>query len=330
MTNPLTRCFAFLLLVLPFVPAVAVQPDDTEVERFVKQLGSADFRMRDAAAKRLQEIGEPALSALGKATTSDDGEVRRRAGEIAIAIEAPWKELKKLRKERLAALKDFVTLAEKEAYHAGKASYEEVRQASRLLREAELEQCASDKERLAVHEKALARAKDYEKITHMRLQAGVPGGTLTSALAARVNRLESEIAIEQAKAKAATQQPAKPTQTADVKALLKARAEAAQKTHSAALKSLTQTKRAGDLLIPMGKPEDVYIWSVRWLNAQRDLANKKEEQIAALVDHLRRMQELKQRVENLAKAGMVLPTAVNAVEFYRVEAEVWLAQEKAK
>jgi hypothetical protein len=246
MTIPLTRCFALLLLVLPFVPAVADDLDDKEIARLFKELGSTDFRMRDAAAKRLQEIGEPALSALRKATTSDDGEVRRRAQEITTAIEAPWKELKKLRKERLATLKELVTLAEKEAYHAGKASYEEVRQASRLLREAELEQCASDKERLAVHEKALARAKDYEKITHMRLQAGVPGGTLTSALAARVNRLESEIAIEQAKANAATQQPAKPAPTADLKALLKARAEAAQKTHGTALKSLTETKRAGN------------------------------------------------------------------------------------
>jgi hypothetical protein len=225
-------------------------------------------------------------------------------------------------------LKELVTAIQK-AHNAGNGSFEELSQATRLLREAELEQCASDKERFAVHEKALARAKDYEKITHMRLQAGVPGGTLTSALAARVNRLESEIAIEQAKAKAATRQPAKPAPTADVKALLKARAEAAQTTHRAALKSLTQTKRAGDLLIPMGKPEDVYLWSARWLNVQRDLASKKEEQIAALVDHLRRMQELKQRVENLAKAGMVLPTEVNAVEYYRVEAELWLAQEIA-
>jgi HEAT repeat protein len=87
MTTWLTRCFALLVLMLPFVPAVADDPDDKEIARLIKQLGSADFRMRDAAAKRLQEIGEPALSALHKATTSDDGEVRRRAEEIATAIE---------------------------------------------------------------------------------------------------------------------------------------------------------------------------------------------------------------------------------------------------
>ena len=59
MTTWLTRCFAFLLLMLPFVPAGADDPDDKEIARLVKQLGSSDFRTRDAATKRLTEIGEP-------------------------------------------------------------------------------------------------------------------------------------------------------------------------------------------------------------------------------------------------------------------------------
>src|SRR3954471_12513114 len=117
MTTCLTRCFAFLLLMLPFVPAVAHDPDDKEIARLVKQLGSSDFEERDAATKRLTEIGEPAvdalvrammtndvearrraeailteigepaLAALQKATTSDDAEVRRRAEQIVTAIE---------------------------------------------------------------------------------------------------------------------------------------------------------------------------------------------------------------------------------------------------
>jgi len=48
MTTWLTRCFAGLLLVLPFVPAVADDPDDKEIARLVKQLGSSDYRTRDA------------------------------------------------------------------------------------------------------------------------------------------------------------------------------------------------------------------------------------------------------------------------------------------
>src|SRR5947209_11436381 len=87
MTTWLTRCFAGLLLVLPFVPAVADDPDDKEIARLVKQLGSSDYRMRDTATKRLTEIGEPALDALNQATTSDDLETRRRAEDIVAVIE---------------------------------------------------------------------------------------------------------------------------------------------------------------------------------------------------------------------------------------------------
>src|ERR1051326_1248914 len=92
MNTWLTRCSAGLLLVLPFVPAVADDPDDKEIARLVKQLGSSDFRMRDEATKRLTEIGEPALDALGKATGTL--ETRRRAEQIVAVIENKlWPEL---------------------------------------------------------------------------------------------------------------------------------------------------------------------------------------------------------------------------------------------
>ena len=87
MTTWLIRCFAGLLLVLPFVPAVADDPDDKEIARLVKQLGSSDFRTRDEARKRLEEIGEPALDALHKATINVDLESRRRAEQLVAVIE---------------------------------------------------------------------------------------------------------------------------------------------------------------------------------------------------------------------------------------------------
>src|SRR5437879_5216245 len=52
MTTWLIRCFAFLLLMLPFVPAGADDPDDKEIARLVKQLGSSDYRTREVATKR--------------------------------------------------------------------------------------------------------------------------------------------------------------------------------------------------------------------------------------------------------------------------------------
>src|SRR4051812_16514519 len=87
MTSWLTHCFALLLLVLPFVPAVAADPDDKEIERLVNQLGSDKFKEREAASKRLTEIGEPALGPLHKAESHSDAEVRCRARDIVVAIE---------------------------------------------------------------------------------------------------------------------------------------------------------------------------------------------------------------------------------------------------
>jgi hypothetical protein len=68
MTTWLPRWIALLVLALPFVPAVAVAPDDKEIERLVKQLDSVKFKERQEATKRLEEIGEPALDALVQAT----------------------------------------------------------------------------------------------------------------------------------------------------------------------------------------------------------------------------------------------------------------------
>src|SRR5438046_2266969 len=78
MTTWLTRCFALLLLVLPFVPAVADDPDDKEIARLVKQLGSDVFEERAQATNRLEAISDVLLDALQKAQKSSDPEVCRR------------------------------------------------------------------------------------------------------------------------------------------------------------------------------------------------------------------------------------------------------------
>src|SRR5205823_3717468 len=86
MNTWLIRCFAGLLLVLPFVRVVADDPDDKEIARLIKQLGSSDFRTRDQATKRLREISNGLLDALQKAETSTDPEVSRRAQGIVTDI----------------------------------------------------------------------------------------------------------------------------------------------------------------------------------------------------------------------------------------------------
>jgi RND family efflux transporter MFP subunit len=107
---------------------------------------------------------------------------------------------------------------------------------------------------------------------------------------------------------------------ADLPALARAQVEVSRKAYEAARKSLDQTRRA----------EEVYTWSVRWLNAQRDVSNKKDERLAALEAHLQRMKDLEKRVEALHKGGRTSPLDPLAAEAYRVEAELWLAQEKAR
>src|SRR5690349_5542357 len=85
--NLFRRLFLLGLSAMPvsFVSLLAGDSDDQEIERLVKQLDSDSFAERQAATKRLTEIGEPALDALGKAKGSL--EVRRRAEAIIAVIE---------------------------------------------------------------------------------------------------------------------------------------------------------------------------------------------------------------------------------------------------
>jgi WD40 repeat protein len=56
------------------------QPKDSqEVERLIKQLGSKEDKVHEAATKRLEALGDPALPALKAAATSDDFDTRLRA-----------------------------------------------------------------------------------------------------------------------------------------------------------------------------------------------------------------------------------------------------------
>jgi uncharacterized protein (TIGR03067 family) len=60
-----------------------------KIARLVAQLGDDDFEKREAASKKLDSIGEPAVSALRKAVaTSPDTEIRRRAETIIGAVAA--------------------------------------------------------------------------------------------------------------------------------------------------------------------------------------------------------------------------------------------------
>jgi hypothetical protein len=125
-------------------------------------------------------------------------------------------------------------------------------------------------------------------------------------------------------------EPAKETKrTEEMAALLKTRVAVAEKGYQAAWEEFGRTQRFGNVLVLVGKPEDAYTWSVRWLKAQRDRCSKHEEHVAALEAHLQRMTELQKRVKSGSK-DLLPPRAEWEAEWYLLEAQLWLTKEKAK
>jgi hypothetical protein len=78
----LARSMMLVCLSLFAVATLRAGPETAEAERLVRQLGSDDFKAREAAAKALLKLGPPARPALEKAQEGDDPEVRRRAGDL--------------------------------------------------------------------------------------------------------------------------------------------------------------------------------------------------------------------------------------------------------
>jgi hypothetical protein len=106
------------------------------------------------------------------------------------------------------------------------------------------------------------------------------------------------------------------------KALAEARVNAARKAY-----------QETDTLYREGRIRDVdrvYLWSQRWLESERDLSSKKADQVAAFEAHWKRMKNLEESVRKRYKVGAAAAIELPAVEYYRLEAEVWLVKAKAK
>jgi hypothetical protein len=89
-TKSLIPAVGLLLSLVPLSLAQSPAPRPTgnaDVEKWIGQLGDADYRKRDEAAQALQRLGEKALPALRAARKHGDPEIRRRAHELASAVE---------------------------------------------------------------------------------------------------------------------------------------------------------------------------------------------------------------------------------------------------
>lgn len=141
----------------------------------------------------------------------------------------------------------------------------------------------------------------------------------------------------------------KPTEAP--KALLRSRVQAAQRAYEVIWHYYQVGKH---------DEETVYRWSLRWLDAQRRASDRKADQVAALKEHLHRMKELEKQAPNrpiiandlrnvhggldnpLKKVDLLVTKdgkvsgmegstrpddeSVAVTRFFRVEAEIWLAQ----
>jgi hypothetical protein len=69
-------------------PGRPAGPDTEEIQRLIRQLGSSKFKEREAAERRLEAFGEPALPALRQTAGDKEPGVRARAARLAEAIDS--------------------------------------------------------------------------------------------------------------------------------------------------------------------------------------------------------------------------------------------------
>jgi hypothetical protein len=104
----------------------------------------------------------------------------------------------------------------------------------------------------------------------------------------------------------------------DLTALARARIEAAHRAYQEAL-DLYREGRSRDV-------DRIYLWSVRWLEAERDAAARPADQLPAWEAHTKRMKQLDDLVRGRFRAGVAAAVELPAVEYYRKEADFWLAR----
>lgn len=104
----------------------------------------------------------------------------------------------------------------------------------------------------------------------------------------------------------------------------KARAEAASKVYRGTLERWKVDPNT------QLDPEKLYQWSRRWMEAEQDLSDKKEDRTAAAEAHLERMKKLETLFKQYFEKKLITPAEVAAQTFFRLDAERTLAQIKGE
>lgn len=72
--------------------------------------------------------------------------------------------------------------------------------------------------------------------------------------------------------------------------------------------------------------EDLYLWSKRWMTAERDLDPAAAEAAKAVKAHVERMEQLEALTKSRHEAGRAHGGAVTAAKYYLIEARLMLAR----
>jgi outer membrane protein TolC len=106
-----------------------------------------------------------------------------------------------------------------------------------------------------------------------------------------------------------------------LKTLLRTRLEVAQNIYNLRMEEYKAGKIAPDGLLEAGK---------QLFKSQLDLAEKKEDRVAACQKNLERWTQMKNMADTKYNAGLLTKADVQEVEYERLEAEILLEKEKAK
>lgn len=111
--------------------------------------------------------------------------------------------------------------------------------------------------------------------------------------------------------------PPKEEKTTPPWELARAKVEAAKKTCMAV---------AHEYLEGKANVEQVHQWSRRWMDAEREVSNKKTDQMESLKAHVNRMQQLEKAAQDRLQSRKGLTSDVSAAEYHRLEAEMALSR----
>ena len=76
--------------------------------------------------------------------------------------------------------------------------------------------------------------------------------------------------------------------------------------------------------------EEFFTWSIRWLEAQKAVRQKKADLVAAYEAHWKRTKETEKFTKEMYDKGKIGSIYYNKTKYYRIQAEIWLNEAKGK